>query len=202
MCIAANISGGSFLSALCSVSELLLIFGISSAVSAKSRTLGYLTNVLLCIIFSIQCLILFFSGEFLSPLMIENTGMADNLGDNIATYAIGAVIAISVSFIPSSVKPESSSHEKTCKRTAVISSMLYCTFLFTGVLTERRAVSPVSALAVTSFKMAKNHIFTLSNRGTDRKDIMDSFYRDSISTGFSSYGSVTPPPSERHCHFH
>ncbi len=194
MCTAANIYGGSFLSVLGSLSELLLIFGISSVISGKSKIWGYLANAFMCIIFSVQCLILFFSGEFLSPLMIENAGMADNLGDNITTYSILTAAVVAVSFLPFRIT-EGISSTKAYKLVVSISAMVYCATLFTGILANGHAVSPIASLSETSFKMARKRVFPLNYRNADRKDIMEFFHRDSISTGFRDCSTLAKMPN-------
>lgn len=172
--------------------ELLLIFGCSFWLLQKHRAVAYLLNTFLCLLFSVQCLVMFFSGEFVSTLMIENANMLDNLGDKIGIYIIGAFGGILLSFFPLGVVNVKIG---ILKNGVCLLSFLY---VFWGVgthLAGYKFLSPLYSLFDTGIDVAKQYAFTSSLSEEEKTEILNYFHRDSLDTGFDKYGKICENPN-------
>ena len=97
--IVCAVSGNWLLFPFC-VIELILLFAITSVVTCKSYVIGYILNVVLLFIYSAQLFIYYFTGEFISLLMLENVNMTASLGDSMRTYFLTALPFIVLLFLP------------------------------------------------------------------------------------------------------
>lgn len=83
----------------CSVLEVLFFFYFTNLVLKSYQRIGYVVNCILSLVFVFQAAILFFSGEYLSLLMIDNLDMIGNLGDVLPKVIVGAFFLILISIL-------------------------------------------------------------------------------------------------------
>ena len=86
--------------AACSIIELMFLFILCEKVAQHNKRLGYWLNVVLLFIFFAQVLVYYFTGEFISKLMLENVDMVSNLGDSLKRYVFAIVVLLLVLFMP------------------------------------------------------------------------------------------------------
>jgi phosphoglycerol transferase MdoB-like AlkP superfamily enzyme len=86
--------------AACSIIELMFLFILCEKVAQHNKRLGYWLNVVLLFIFFAQVLVYYFTGEFISKLMLENVDMVSNLGDSLKWYVFAIVVLLLVLFMP------------------------------------------------------------------------------------------------------
>jgi hypothetical protein len=94
------VSTGDYLLLLFSLIELVLISIGCSILYEKKRKLAYLLNFILGFIYSSQLFVYYFSGEFISMLMLENVNMISNLGDELIIYVLTCIPILAVLFLP------------------------------------------------------------------------------------------------------
>jgi hypothetical protein len=94
------VSTGDYLLLLFSLIELVLISIGCSILYEKKRKLAYFLNFILGFIYSSQLFVYYFSGEFISMLMLENVNMISNLGDELIIYVLTCIPILAVLFLP------------------------------------------------------------------------------------------------------
>lgn len=86
--------------AACSIIELMFIFIVCDRFAQHNKSFGYWLNVVLLFVFFAQVLVYYFTGEFISKLMLENVDMVSNLGDSLKRYVFAIVVLLLVLFMP------------------------------------------------------------------------------------------------------
>ena len=90
---------GSVRYATLQMTELFLIFAVSNLLLAKSKKFGWLGSFFL-LIFNAQCLVLFFGGNYVTYVMLENINSLRDLEGKAFIYGIGVVGVLVFSFLP------------------------------------------------------------------------------------------------------
>ena len=122
--------------------ELLLIFGITQLVAERNTKVAYILNVVLVFLYAAQLFIYYFTGEFISKLMLENIDMTSSLGDQMKVYVLTALPFIALLFLP--LKSRGS---RLKFKSLVIVSVAYFAILSTCVMVSGISLSPLSASA-------------------------------------------------------
>lgn len=172
----AGIHTGRPLVIFLSILELILIFVFTSALSKPGKKTAYIVNSVLCLFFAIQILVLFFSGEFVSALMLENLNMAENLGGMLYVYILGIIVLIIVSFLPLSLPKAYCS-----KKIALLSLIFYLLVLSVTFFSKKDVYTPYSSLFRTGIELVNNQIrnYEYQNIG-DKEKILKNFHKQQI----------------------
>lgn len=80
--------------------ELAITFLLSNSVMRKKRIIGIILNDLLCLLYNIQMIVLFFSNSFVQPIMLGNLRSLNDLVGKLLQYGIGAVLTVGCSTLP------------------------------------------------------------------------------------------------------
>lgn len=154
--------------------ELTLIFATSSLIYEKRPKLSYILNILLGFIYVAQLFVFYFSGEFISMLMLENINMMSNLGNELMVYILASIPAAAIVLMP-------------VGRIGCISikkkHMLYLTAVYAAALAIGYSYLPASPYTATislGIESAQNEISKARTRMMDKDEILDFFHRDSI----------------------
>lgn len=159
-----------------SAAELILIFCLSASVSRKNFIAGYFVNLLLSFLFCAQSFVLYFSGEFISSLMLGNINMAGNLGKDLIIYIIASIPAIGAVSLPT----ESRCSFKT--ETIWISTAVFVLLssLISNNLLANQELSPLMSTGSTLWNMGKSSVKRSFRKKLDPEKILVQFRRDSI----------------------
>lgn len=164
--------------------ELVIIFMASNALYEKNRVYGYFLNLLLSLLFGIQTFVLFFSGEFVSALMLENTNMTSNLGKDLTGYIALAIPVLACIALPS---------RTNLKIKALHLQILTCGYVVASVfaihISNGQKHSPLVSSASTLWSIGKISVHRMFRKQIDTQIISEQFKRDSI-PGNGSTGLV------------
>ena len=80
--------------------ELALIMLVSELLLQRNRVGGTIVHYLLLLVYNVQIGLLYFSGSFLSAIMLENIGLVEDLSGNMRTYLLYALAALICMFLP------------------------------------------------------------------------------------------------------
>ena len=171
--IVCAVSGNWLLFPFC-VIELILLFAITSVVTCKSYVIGYILNVVLLFIYSAQLFIYYFTGEFISLLMLENVNMTASLGDSMRTYFLTALPFIVLLFLPISRL----NAEKIKKGILIAVGALYVVSMVVAPKISATHLSPFS----NTINLGIQSLYLLDRKVSDEEKVrlMQYFYRDSI----------------------
>ena len=98
--IIASVGSDQILVIPASLIEILFIFYISNNLLKKYNKIGYCVNFILSFIFLLQQGVLFFSGEYISEIMVDNLNMVGNLGSLLSVYIMSAIGVLIIAFLP------------------------------------------------------------------------------------------------------
>ena len=156
------------------ISELVLLFVVSASLARKSPKAGYVLNLVLLFIYSAQLFIYYFTGEFISLLMLENVNMTGSLGDSMIKYVFTALPFIALLFLP--VKMSSKILLK--KALWPILVVVYLASAVTYVSLKRTSVSPYTA----SFDLCSQIVSSVMTKASDeeKQRLLEYFCNDSI----------------------
>lgn len=156
------------------IAELLLLFAASASLAKKSSKVGHVLNILLLFIYSAQLFIYYFTGEFISQLMLENVNMTASLGDSMIKYVLTALPFIALLFLP--VKQFSEILLK--KALWLILLVVYLASAITCVSLKRVSVSPYTA----SFDLCSQIASSVMTKASEeeKQRLLEYFCNDSI----------------------
>lgn len=155
--------------------ELLLIFGITQLVAERNTKVAYILNVVLVFLYAAQLFIYYFTGEFISKLMLENIDMTSSLGDQMKVYVLTALPFIALLFLP--LKSRGS---RLKFKSLVIVSVAYFAILSTCVMVSGISLSPLSASANLLISSLDGSFSKIKMTDGDRTKILEKFYNDRI----------------------
>ena len=167
-------TSGSWLLFSLSAVELLLIFVITATLANKNYKLGYILNVTLLFVYSAQLFIYYFTGEFISLLMLENVNMTDSLGTGMRTYCLTAIPFILLLFVPINRLDTG----KIKWGFWLVIGALYLIVMTVVTSLSARHLSPFSStvnLGVQSVYLLRGKVSI-----TEKVQLMKKFYRESI----------------------
>lgn len=84
---------------VCGIEFALIVF-VSEALLQKNGTLGIIVHYLLLLVYNAQIGLLYFSGSFLSAIMLENVGLLEDLSGNMKAYLLYVLVALICTFLP------------------------------------------------------------------------------------------------------
>lgn len=154
--------------------ELVLIFAICSVLYENRPKLSYILNVLLGFVYASQLFVYYFSGEFISMLMLENVNMMSNLGNELVVYILACIPVAAVLFMPVGKIGWVSLNKK---------HLLFISAVYAMALAAGHSILPASPYAATAdlgIKAVQNEISKARTRMMDKDEILDYFHRDSI----------------------
>lgn len=157
--------------------EILVIFLLSERLYLTRPKLAYALNLILGFFYSAELVVFGFSGEFISPLMLENINMISNLGNELVVYVIASVIAAVILFLPVGKLILKSGGKWLLPCTLV----LYCVALVSYGLASKLPASPYSAICRMATDAVSAEVArSISLRNMDKEEILAYFHRDSI----------------------
>lgn len=161
------------------VAELVLLFVAGASLARKSSKAGYILNLVLLFIYSAQLFIYYFTGEFISLLMLENVNMTGSLGDSMVKYVLTALPFIALLFLP--VKMHA---EVVFKKILwLIFFVVYLAFAVTYVSLRHVDVSPYTATFNLCSQIASSVMTKVSEE--EKQRLLEYFCKDSIPGSFS-----------------
>lgn len=178
LAVLASVYSGSLLIAICSVVEIVLLLYITNLICRKHKRVGYTINCIFSFIFLFQQAVLFFSGEYMSLMMIENVEMTGNLGEMKYLSLVALIVIVFISFIPIKYIQGISLNKKT-----IFSIMFfYLGISLWGFSVHHEFYSPYlmffkSTADVVKYKLHR-YMYTLSDE--DKELLLQEFYKDSI----------------------
>lgn len=156
------------------IAELALLFVISAALAKKNPKAGYLLNVVLLFIYSAQLYIYYFTGEFISMLMLENVDMTASLGNSMVKYVLTALPFIALLFLPARVSDKLLSCWKIWGAGVVL-------YLIAAVICTNVMVAPLSPFTASAELIAQSFYSVEGEVSVEEKQrILEHFYCDSI----------------------
>lgn len=176
--IVAGIHSEQLLIIPASVFELFFVFYISNRILKKYTVIGYLVNLILSLLFLLQQSIFFFSGEYLSELMVDNLNMVGNLGDMLPWYITSACCIFIIALLPCRYV----SIPLIGRKIVFVCVAFYLCMLVVMSKWTYQLYSPYIMLAKTT----KNIVLTTINRyryrisDEDRERFILEFHKDSI----------------------
>ena len=154
--------------------ELVLLFVGCGMVSSKCPRLAYAINVILSFLYSAQLFVYYFSGEFISMLMLDNLNMISNLGNELVIYVLVSIPAVAVVLMPSG----NISFFAFRKMYVLAFAAVYLLIMAVGwsVL----PASPYTATFSLAKRMVKARIFKIWTSRMDKDEILEYFRRESV----------------------
>lgn len=143
--IVAGIHSSGYLTIPFSIIELLLIFSFTNILCKKYKKTAYMLNFAFCLFFLIQIGVLYFSGEYLSLVMLGNLNMINNLGDMLIIYVISSIIIFFICLLP--IKRFNFSSQKYILVTSLFVFLAITVF---SLNFRNVYLSPISALICTA----------------------------------------------------
>jgi hypothetical protein len=165
--------------------ELFLIVIFSSALAKKNEKLAYCFHCFLSFVILLQQAVLYYSGGFVSPLMIENINVYKALGSSQYTYFASLLAALFISLIPAKARWTSGK--------ILVGSL--SAFVFVSIVTfsvTRNFYSPGLSLALTGAKYIRSSLELRLTRSSsdDPDELLKSFHKTAL---VRSVASLTPP---------
>ena len=156
------------------IAELVLLFVISGALAKKCPKAGYVLNLVLLFVYSAQLYIYYFTGEFISMLMLENVDMTASLGSSMKRYVLTALPFIALLLLPARV-PDKLMSRKLMWGAVVVVYVVAAVFGSNFFLT---AVSPFTA----TVNLVSQAVYSMQDEVSEeeRHSILNHFHRDSI----------------------
>lgn len=158
--------------------EIIFVIYISNILLKKYKKTGYVVNVILSFVFLLQQGVLYFSGEYISQMMVDNLSMIGNLGSMLTWYIISAIVLLIISLIP--CKHFSVSFLKGKVMIAVL-AVYVCLVLFM-YQPAKMLYSPYLMFCKTSknLVLASINKYRYSISDDEKKQIFRDYYKDSI----------------------
>ena len=156
------------------IAELVLLFVASALLARRFPKVGYILNLVLLFIYSAQLFIYYFTGEFISLLMLENVNMTASLGDSMIRYVLTALPFIVLLFLP--VKLFSKILLK--KTLWLIIFVVYLVSAITYVSLKHTSVSPYTATIDLCSQIVSSSMIKTSDK--ERQRLLEYFCNDSI----------------------
>ena len=156
------------------IAELVLLSVACASLSRKFPKVGYVLNLVLLFIYSAQMFIYYFTGEFISLLMLENVNMTASLGDSMIKYVLTALPFILLLFLPVKL-----SSKILLKKTLwLILFVAYLASAVTYVSLKHTSVSPYTA----SYNLCSQIVSSAMTKASDeeRQRLLEYFCNDSI----------------------
>ena len=162
--------------------ELFLLFYFTSVLYGYRPGLSYFLNCLLGFIYVAQLFVFWFSGEFISMLMLENVNMLSNLGQELILYILTALPLAGILFLPTG---------RMEWLRANMRGGLYMLLIYLGVLLVASSILPASPYTATASLVCRSVQAGVAKKRIERMDkneILKYFHRDSVRKGNIAIG--------------
>lgn len=172
--------------------EILLIFALTNIFAKKHGIIAYVFNsALYLIVFAEQC-VLFFSGNYVMAIMLENIPSIGALGDALYVYVGCVCLILIVSFFPVRHFDFSVFKMKGLTFSALggYSFVLVLLFMHFG-----NSISPVEALFVAAKDIVKTKADAAMYAKMDAVAIKQKYYMTSIDSGVSKPEQLPEKPN-------
>ena len=181
MTIFICVSIGNWIMLLFSLAECLLIFAGCSMLYYKAPKWAYALNVICLFVYAAQLFVYYFSGEFISKLMLENVNMIANLGNELIIYILTCIPITAVLFFPinQGVIPKN----KWWVVALAVAGMLLLT-----VCKPMQPVSPYTAAIGGAVRNLKANYYQSLAASYEQEELYSLFYKKDIPAGAINVG--------------
>lgn len=168
--------------------ELTLIFIISNLLIKFNKILGNVLNSMLMLFYNIEQIVLFFSGSYVTLIMVTNIASIKALLGNFGIYLVFVIPTLLITFLP--IRKANIDYR--------IQLMIIATFLFLEIfiVTTNRVTDSNSPL-INYFKIANEQIEQLKiiQKRRSGKNVTADFYNSRLDDSYSKPSKLSKRPN-------
>lgn len=195
ICIMGSMKAGSFVSYLFPILEVIIVFIVTAQITKKSKIVSYIFNCLLCLIIMMQQCLLYFSGEYASPILLENLSSFSALGDSGSLYKIIITLVILIALFPWKPLTIKSKSYSLSLKVSLICFVIYIAIVASMIAVTSTIPSPVASLGKTISTLVSTEIKVKKLENLDVEEVKPMFYSEIIEQGVERCKTLPDKPN-------